>query len=302
MSPSRPKLQPVTPEARAWAADALAQGDSRNAIFHALRQAGWQPLAACQVLGLSPEEQQALNLPHTEPDWPPAAPVPQIEASPPPAEAGADTLINAGDKWVKARRLQAHALYSEAPQVWVFDNLLSAPECAALMEAASPRLARSLTVDTRTGGEELNPERTSDGMFFGRGETPLITRLEARIAALLGWPVQNGEGLQVLRYRPGAEYKPHYDYFDPWEPGTPAILRRGGQRVASLIMYLQEPEAGGGTIFPDLGLRVVPRQGSAVFFSYPQAHPVSCTLHGGEPVTAGEKWIATKWLREKEFT
>ncbi|MEO6018503.1 MAG: 2OG-Fe(II) oxygenase, partial [Polaromonas sp.] len=99
----------------------------------------------------------------------------------------------------------------------------------------------------------------------------------------------------------GAQYKPHYDYFDPGEPGTPAILRRGGQRVASLIMYLREPAEGGATVFPDIDVRVKPLRGSAVFFSYPQAHPCSLTLHGGEPVQAGEKWIVTKWLREREF-
>jgi prolyl 4-hydroxylase len=116
------------------------------------------------------------------------------------------------------------------------------------------------------------------------------------------WPVENGEGLQILRYGPGAQYKPHYDYFDPGEPGTPSILRRGGQRVATLIMYLGEPEQGGGTVFPDLNLEVAPKRGNAVFFSYERPHPNTRTLHGGSPVLLGDKWIATKWLREREFS
>ena len=73
--------------------------------------------------------------------------------------------------------------------------------------------------------------------------TPLVARIEARIAALLRWPVENGEGLQILRYRPGEEYKPHYDYFDPAQPGAAAILARGGQRLASLVMYLEHAGA-----------------------------------------------------------
>ena len=100
----------------------------------------------------------------------------------------------------------------------------------------------------------MNPARTSEGMFFERGEFEVCARIEARMAALLRWPIENGEGLQILRYRPGAEYKPHYDYFDPAQPGTPALLARGGQRVASLICYLNTPERGGSTIFPDVGL------------------------------------------------
>ncbi|MEO7009222.1 MAG: 2OG-Fe(II) oxygenase, partial [Caldimonas sp.] len=142
---------------------------------------------------------------------------------------------------------------------------------------------------------------TSAGMFFTRGENPVVERIEARIARLLDWPLDHGEGLQVLHYPPGAEYKPHYDYFDPAQPGTAALLRRGGQRVASLICYLSTPERGGATVFPDIGFEVAPVKGNAVFFSYDRPHAETRTLHGGAPVTAGEKWVATKWVRERRF-
>jgi prolyl 4-hydroxylase len=156
-------------------------------------------------------------------------------------------------------------------------------------------------VDNATGGSEVNAARTSDGMFFERGEAPLVAAIEQRIAELLRWPPDHGEGLQVLRYRPGAQYRPHHDYFDPAHPGTARILQRGGQRVGTLLMYLNTPEGGGATTFPDVGLEVAPLRGNAVFFSYDRAHPETRTLHGGAPVTAGEKWVATKWLRETVF-
>ncbi len=203
-------------------------------MFQALLDAGWQAAAANQALGL-PAPVAAIP--------PPAQAVPWVKAD------ASGTMVDAGDKWVTVSE------HRSAPELWVFGNLLSTAECEALMEAAEPRLSRSLTVDIRTGGEELNHDRTSHGMFYTRGENEVVNRIEARIARLLNWPVQNGEGLQVLRYGRGAEYKPHYDYFDPGEPGTAAILRRGGQRVASLIMYLQEPEEGGATVFPHIGLR-----------------------------------------------
>ena len=187
------------------------------------------------------------------------------------------------------------------PRVVVFGNLLSNEECEAIIAEARPRMQRSLTVDNQSGGESINDDRTSNGMFFQRGENELIRRVEERIARLLNWPLENGEGLQVLHYRPGAEYKPHYDYFAPNEPGTPTIVKRGGQRVGTLVMYLNEPTRGGGTTFPDAGLQVVPRRGNAVFFSYDRPDPSTKTLHGGAPVLEGEKWIATKWLREREF-
>jgi prolyl 4-hydroxylase len=216
-----------------------------------------------------------------------ALPTPQLDSS--------GTMVDAGDKWVKVlQRLHA-------PDLCIFSNLLSAAECEALIEAAKPRLIRSCTVDTQTGGEALNRDRTSDGMFFTRAENAIVQRVEWRVARLLRWPVTHFEGMQVLRYRSGAQYKPHCDYFDPDEPATPALLARGGQRVATLIMYLQEPERGGATLFPDASISVPPVRGSAVFFSYAEAKPASLSLHGGEPVEAGEKWIATLWLRQRPF-
>jgi prolyl 4-hydroxylase len=187
------------------------------------------------------------------------------------------------------------------PRVVVFGGLLDDAECDALIEQARPRMARSETVDVATGGSEVNAARTSRGMFFARGESALIAQVEARLAALLNWPLENGEGLQVLHYLPGAEYKPHYDYFDPAQPGTPTILKRGGQRLGTVVMYLNTPTAGGATTFPDVELEVAAVRGNAVFFSYDSPMPATRTLHGGAPVIEGEKWVATKWLRTGRF-
>ncbi len=220
---------------------------------------------------------------------PGAVPVPDAQL------ADSALYLDAGDRRV-------HVLSAmSSPRVIVLGNLLSDEECDVLIAAAQPRMARSLTVSTKTGGEEINADRTSNGMFFARGENEVVQRLEERIARLFSWPIENGEGLQILHYRPGAEYKPHYDYFDPKEPGTPTILTRGGQRVATIVIYLSEPEKGGGTTFPDVRFEVAPKRGNAVFFSYDKPHPSTKSLHGGAPVIAGEKWIATKWLREREF-
>ena len=291
-------IQPATPAVLAWLASESARGCARQDTFEALRTAGWLPQSAAQAMALSPEERSAWGVPPMPETaaLPAAVPVPQPLFVPVDCATGAGGwMVDGGDRTVTV--LQR----TEVPAVAVFADLLSGDECDALIDAARPRLSASLTVDTRTGGEELHPDRTSQGMFLSRGENPLVARVEARIATLLGWPIENGEGLQILRYPPGAQYRPHYDYFDPGEPGTPAILKRGGQRVATLIIYLFEPEGGGATVFPDIALSVAPRRGNAVFFSYSQPHPASLSLHGGDPVTKGEKWIATKWLREREF-
>ena len=286
--------QSITPELRQWIVEQSAAGFSREAVLAAMVSSGWQKPVALAALNVTWREPAAVLGPST------AEPARREGASPLRSLPDLDLALSPRQVDAGDRMVDVIASLSQ-PRVVVLGNLLSADECDALIESARPQLARSLTVATKTGGEELNPDRTSSGTFFARGQTPEVARIEARIARLLNWPVENGEGLQVLHYRPGAEYKPHYDYFDPDEPGTPTILKRGGQRLATLVMYLSEPARGGGTTFPDAGLEVAPVRGNAVFFNYDRPHPSTRTLHGGAPVIEGEKWVATKWLREREF-
>ncbi|HKB54551.1 MAG TPA: 2OG-Fe(II) oxygenase [Ramlibacter sp.] len=284
---STTSTQQVTPQLRQWIVEQAQAGHGAQAVLKAMLAAGWQEDVAIEAM----ENTLRDHLEHeaVQRGLPPATTVPDAQLD------EAPLYLDGGDRRVHI----VQAMYN--PRVIVFGSLLSDGECEALIELAKPRLARSLTVATQTGGEEVNQDRTSNGMFFQRGENDLVRRIEARIGRLVNWPVERGEGLQVLHYTPGTEYKPHYDYFDPGQPGTTAILKRGGQRVATLIMYLGEPEKGGGTVFPDVNMEVLPKRGNAVFFSYERPHPSTKTLHGGTPVLAGEKWIATKWLRERPF-
>jgi prolyl 4-hydroxylase len=279
--------QQITPQLRQWIVEQAQAGHQADAVLKSMLASGWAEDVAVEAMESTLRghlEQNAVAS-----GLPVAVDVPDLQLDDSPL------YVDAGDR-------QVHVLNAmENPRIVVFGNLLSDQECDELIALAKPRMARSLTVATKTGGEEVNDDRTSNGMFFQRGENEVVRRLEARLARLLNWPEENGEGLQILHYRPGAEYKPHFDYFDPVEPGTPTILKRGGQRVATIVMYLAEPEKGGGTTFPDVNLVVAPKRGNAVFFSYDRPHPVTRTLHGGAPVVAGEKWIATKWLRERRF-
>lgn len=277
--------QVITPELCEWISEQSSAGHASESILAAMLGSGWDESIARQALARTLGQSATLTAP---PRATPGLPEPDLSRFAP--------VVDAGDRLVKI------VMALRQPRVVVFSELLSEDECDGIIHLASARLARSETVATGGEGSEVNAARTSDGMFFERGETELINRIETRIAALLRWPLDHGEGLQVLRYRPGAEYQPHYDYFDPGHVSTPNILRRGGQRVGTLVIYLNTPVAGGSTIFPDIGLDVAPVKGNAVFFSYDRPHPATQTLHGGSPVVEGEKWVATKWLRQGVFT
>jgi len=279
--------QIITPELRAWILEQTQAGHGGDQVLAAMLGSGWDEAVARQALAdtLAPAQ------PSSGGDAPAASKVPE------PSLDGAPPSVWAGDRQVNILMALKH------PRVVVFGGLLSDEECDQLVTLSAARLARSETVATGSDGSEVNAARTSDGMFFERGENELIKRVEARLSALLSWPVDHGEGLQVLRYRPGAEYLPHYDYFEPGHASTPSILKRGGQRVASLVIYLSDVERGGETVFPEIGLAVTPRQGHAVHFEYANSHgDVDLkSVHAAAPVEAGEKWVLTKWVREREF-
>ncbi len=193
---------------------------------------------------------------------------------------------------------------SDSPEVYVCEQFLTDEECDSLIKKAKPDLTQSTVVDNNSSQGVLDNRRTSSGTFLSkRLEIPAAKKIRSRAAKLTGLSKKNGENIQVLHYSPGAEYQPHHDYFDPNSKGGFFHYNRGGQRVATLLVYLNTPTAGGETIFPKARLKITPIKGSAVLFYNVdlQNRPDPQSLHGGAPVIAGEKWIATLWMREGEF-
>ncbi len=189
------------------------------------------------------------------------------------------------------------------PRVVVLGNVLSDDECDAIAALSRSRFERSTTVNYDSGISQLDESRTSESASIQRSETEMISRIDARLAALSGWPVDHGEPLQLQKYQMGNEYRPHFDWFDPSLAGTAKHLERSGQRLGTIILYLTDVEEGGGTSFPSIGLDVFPQKGGALFFrnTTPDGLPDQKTLHAGLPVVKGTKIIANKWLREKPF-
>jgi prolyl 4-hydroxylase len=191
-----------------------------------------------------------------------------------------------------------------SPEIILFNEFMSEEECDTLIELAKNKtLLPSTVVDPNSGNGEVIKARSSEGTFFQRGENTLIQCLEKRISQLMNCPIENGEGIQILHYLSGAEYRPHFDYFPTNQAGSSKHLHSGGQRIATLVMYLNNVEKGGETYFPDANVSVTPKKGAAVYFSYFNSlgQTDKATLHAGNPVLAGEKWIATKWIRQHKY-
>ncbi|KAK1553558.1 hypothetical protein Q3G72_000403 [Acer saccharum] len=208
-------------------------------------------------------------------------------------------------------------IISWEPRAFVYHNFLSKEECEHLINLATPHMAKSTVVDSKTGQSKDSRVRTSSGMFLKRGQDKIISNIEKRIADFTFIPVEHGEGLQVLHYEVGQKYEPHFDYFlDEFN------TKNGGQRIATVLMYLSDVEEGGETTFPAAkanfssvpwwnelsecgkeGLSIKPKMGDALLFwsMRPDATLDPSSLHGGCPVIRGNKWSSTKWMHLHEY-
>lgn len=192
----------------------------------------------------------------------------------------------------------------QKPRAALIDGVLSTDECIELIEYAQTKIvSRSGVVDRDSGSSVEHAARTSSTAFLKKDETPLISRIEDRLSDLTQWPKSHGEGLQILFYEVGQQYKPHFDWFDPQKPGSEVQLKRGGQRVATTILYLANADRGGATTLASARVKLQPRTGGAVFFNNLKITGAldKESLHGGDPVEEGLKVVATYWQRESEF-
>jgi prolyl 4-hydroxylase len=189
------------------------------------------------------------------------------------------------------------------PQVILLGNVLSAEECDAIIEHCGTRYTRSTVTAEADGASVVHEGRTSEMAFIQRGEAEVAERIDRRLAALAHWSPECSEPFQLQKYGKTQEYRPHFDWLDPDSAGHRSHLARGGQRLATFILYLCDVEQGGGTVFPSLGLEVFPKKGNALWFlnTDDNHQPDHQTLHGGAPVVSGTKIIANKWLRQGHY-
>jgi len=196
-----------------------------------------------------------------------------------------------------------HRIVSEDPAIAVFEKVLGVVDCAYLVHVARPYLTRANVIDpTSRNGGMVSDVRTNMSTYLPFGLVDIISRyIETKITRETGEDLNYSEPMSILYYSPGEYYRPHVDYFNPNLKVSKELLADGGQRTASAVTYLIAPSAGGGTSFPKLGLTVPPSAGSTLWFRNCLAggQVDDRSLHAGDPVEQGEKWVVTKWFRQQ---
>ncbi|GMI83697.1 hypothetical protein like AT4G33910 [Hibiscus trionum] len=199
------------------------------------------------------------------------------------------------------------------PRAYYFPNFATAEQCKRVIKMAKVNLRPSGLALRKGETEETTKEtRTSSGTFLSASDdkTGTLNLIEKKIAKVSSIPQSHGESFNILRYEIGQKYDSHYDTFNPSEYGP-----QSSQRVASFLLYLSDVEEGGETMFPFendrrvegydyrqcVGLKIKPRRGDGLLFYslFPNGTIDPTSLHGSCPVIKGEKWVATKWIRDQ---
>jgi predicted 2-oxoglutarate/Fe(II)-dependent dioxygenase YbiX len=204
------------------------------------------------------------------------------------------------DPWLAPVEATQHF---DAPRIFTLKNFLPKPACDWLIAQSTGRLKRAPIVSTQSSGLKVEAARSNSGAPFSTLQPDLVVQLvNLRIAAATGAPLLNQEPSNVLHYAVGEEYVPHYDFFSGAEVQAHAQeLAVMGQRVATLLVYLNDDYDGGETAFPLLDWRFRGAPGDALLFwsVTENIRPERNALHAGLPVTRGEKWLLSKWIRER---
>jgi prolyl 4-hydroxylase len=181
---------------------------------------------------------------------------------------------------------------SRDPYVARFPGFFVAEECDHLRRLTEPRFKPALIFHETQQRFVADPLRTSEAASFPFvSEGPAVHALNRRMAAASGTDVRQGETLQVLRYAPGQEYRPHLD----------AIPALANQRALTFLVYLNDGYQGGETDFPELGLRIRGEAGMGLLFANALAdgRPDPRMRHAGLPVRHGSKLVASRWIRAR---
>ncbi|WJX94117.1 procollagen-proline 4-dioxygenase [Trifolium repens] len=213
------------------------------------------------------------------------------------------------ERWVE--------ILSWEPRAFLYHNFLAKDECEHLINISKNSMEKSFVIDSKTGQNVESSVRTSSGTFLPIGYDKIVRNIEKRISDVTFIPVEYGEEFNVLHYEVGQMYVPHTDYFE-----DALNIKNGGQRIATMLLYLSDVEEGGETVFPAAkgnfssvpwwnelsdcgkkGLSIKPKMGDALLFwsMKPNGTTDPSSLHGACPVIKGDKWSCTKWMRVVEW-
>ena len=183
---------------------------------------------------------------------------------------------------------------------YIINNIITEDEAKYIIYNASSKFD-----DSSILGQIVDHNiRKSKTAWLHKNDDTVILTIMLRIANIVNLPLENAESLQIVRYEPDGYYKEHHDSCCENTEICNNFIKRGGQRIKTVLIYLNDDFEEGSTYFPLLGKKYKPPKYSAIIFNplaknSNKCHPLA--LHAGLPVKSGIKYIANLWFREGKF-
>ncbi|MBL4963932.1 prolyl hydroxylase family protein [Bacillus halotolerans] len=188
------------------------------------------------------------------------------------------------------------------PFIACFEQVAIPTECRELIKLAESKLMPSTVLSER--GEVYSQRRISEQVWLPHQSQAIVYQLSQRIAAIVDRPINHAEHLQIARYQIGGKFDVHSDCYDLNTVAGREAAFQNGQRIVTAMLYLNTPDMGGETFFPELNLQISPSEGKLLVFENCKrgsTEPHPCSIHAGLPVKKGQKWIANLWFCQDPF-
>lgn len=211
-------------------------------------------------------------------------------------------ILTTKDSTYQADPVSKYRGFSSETNPWdpprIIDSILTSEECEYLIKKATPKFGPSMVV----GSAGPAAARTSETAWLEPGD-PVVDKIMKKAQELTGKPASHCESLQVVRYKPGTYYRSHHDSCCDATDSCIEFEKMGGQRVGTLLVYLNSDFKDGETHFPQHGdLKLKADPGSAIFFKPLDDNSAKChpkALHAGLPISSGTKYVCNAWVRER---
>ncbi|KAG8197753.1 hypothetical protein JTE90_006799 [Oedothorax gibbosus] len=188
----------------------------------------------------------------------------------------------------------------KAPLIVILHDVVSDREIEIIKFLAQPRLKRATVQNSQSGKLEYASYRISKSAWLKNEDHPVVKKISKRVQDLTGLTVSTAEELQVVNYGIGGHYEPHFDFARREEKNAFQSLGTGN-RIATWLLYMSDVDAGGATVFPQIGVTLHPKKGAAAFWHnlHRNGEGDMLTRHAACPVLAGSKWVSNKWIHER---
>ena len=198
----------------------------------------------------------------------------------------------------KNRKINKHKIYVEQNDYNIEEipNFLTEEECNKVIDLTNEKLTPS-NVYTKDKDLYITENRKSEQCWLDDNIT-FIKNISDKIKKYSNTYDKYHEQFQVVNYKSGGFFIPHYDACDGDENYCERMNQNNGPRYLTFLIYLNDNFEGGETIFPNINKKIKPEKGKAVIFKNIDENEniIKQSLHGGEPVRSGQKWIINKWI------